>query len=111
MRDSPFAIINEARTRENIREAFDWFKRQIAKLKNVTPDKLLKDEKRLTGNVKISPKKMYMFKYNPKTKEKLPYYDTFPLIMPLEIYKGGFLGINFHYLPPKIRKKLLESTK
>ena len=68
MRDSPFAIINEARTRENIREAFDWFKRQIAKLKNVTPDKLLKDEKRLTGNVKISPKKMYMFKYNPKTK-------------------------------------------
>ena len=111
MKESPFTILREARAKENISEAYDWFKRQIAKLRNVTPDKLLQDEKRITGNVRISPKKMYMFKYDPKSKAKLPYYDTFPLIMPLEVYKDGFLGINFHYLPPKIRKRLLEASK
>ena len=111
MRDSPFTLINEARKNENIREAFNWFKRQVAKIRNITPDKLLQDKSRLTTGVRLSPQKMYMFKYDPKTKKKLPYYDAFPLIMPLEIYNGGFMGINFHYLPPKIRKILLESAK
>ena len=111
MRDSPFTIINKAKGQENIREAFNWFKRQVAKIRNITPDKLLQDETRLTSSVRMSPQKMYMFKYDPKTKKKLPYYDTFPLIMPLETYRDGFLGINFHYLPPRIRMALLEAMK
>jgi hypothetical protein len=49
-----------------------------------------------------------MFVYGPKTKKKLPYYDTFPLVMPLEGISGGFLGINFHYLPIPLRMKLLD---
>lgn len=52
---------------------------------------------------------MYMFAYNPKHKKTLPYYDRFPLIFPINKAKGGFLGINFHYLPLKLRAKLMDS--
>jgi hypothetical protein len=52
---------------------------------------------------------MYMFAYDPKHKETLPYYDRFPLIFPINRAKGGFLGINFHYLPLQLRAKLMDS--
>jgi hypothetical protein len=52
---------------------------------------------------------MYMFYYDPKFKDTLPYYDRVPLIFPINRAKGGFLGINFHYLPLKLRAKLMDS--
>lgn len=51
---------------------------------------------------------MYLFTYDPKHKDKLPYYDRFPLIFPINKAKGGFLGINMHYLPPILRAKLMD---
>ena len=51
--------------------------------------------------------RMYLFHYDPKTKIKLPYYDIFPLIIMVQLAQGGFYGINFHYLPPKLRWILL----
>ena len=51
---------------------------------------------------------MYMFQYDPKHKETLPYYDTFPLVVVIGPAKGGFLGLNLHYLPPQLRAKLLD---
>ena len=51
---------------------------------------------------------MYMFRYDPKLKESLPYYDKFPLVFPIEAYSDGFLGINFHYLPINLRIRLLD---
>ncbi len=53
--------------------------------------------------------KMYVFVYDPKTKDKLPYYDINPLVIPFEFYKGGFIGLNFHYLSVKDRKLLLSA--
>ena len=52
--------------------------------------------------------RLNMFFYDPKLKAKLPYYDTFPLVLPLEPYSDGFLGINFHYLPMALRLQLLD---
>ena len=49
-----------------------------------------------------------MFFYDPKGRKTLPYYDTFPLVLPIERYPDGFLGINFHYLPMGLRLKLLD---
>ena len=49
-----------------------------------------------------------MFVYAPKFARKLPYYDTFPLVLPLESYSDGFLGINLHYLPISLRIRLLD---
>jgi len=53
--------------------------------------------------------KLNFFFYDPKTKAILPYYDRFPLILPIGSAKGGFLGINFHYLPIALRVQLLEA--
>ena len=52
--------------------------------------------------------RLNMFFYDPKLKAKLPYYDTFPLVLPLERYTDGFLGINLHYLPMTLRIQLLD---
>ena len=46
--------------------------------------------------------------YDPKLKNILPYYDRFPLVLPLERYNDGFLGINLHYLPIPLRIRLLD---
>jgi hypothetical protein len=54
---------------------------------------------------------MYFFLYDPKGKVELPYYDRFPLVIPLKRHSDGFLGLNIHYLPLRQRvtfmKKLL----
>jgi len=51
---------------------------------------------------------MFFYLYDPKHKEKLPWWDAFPLVIPVENYSDGFLGLNLHYLPPPARKKLIE---
>ena len=54
---------------------------------------------------------MYMFVYDPKHKATLPFYDKFPLVLPVEYYGDGFLGINLHYLPPGERMGLFQSLQ
>jgi hypothetical protein len=51
---------------------------------------------------------MYFFMYDAKTKDKLPYWDRFPLIFPIQEYEDGFLGINMHYLPYDYRAQLMD---
>ena len=51
--------------------------------------------------------KMYMFMYDrPKGKDKLPYYDYFPLTICVKRYPTGFMGVNLHYLAPRYRHYL-----
>jgi hypothetical protein len=57
----------------------------------------------------IMPGSMYMFMYDPKYKETLPYYDRFPLIFPFRVQKDRFWGINLHYLPLNYRAILMDS--
>lgn len=52
--------------------------------------------------------KMVIFSYDAKWKYKLPYWDYQPLIIPLGPKKGGFLGMNFHYLHPFARAILMD---
>jgi hypothetical protein len=52
--------------------------------------------------------KMYFFIYDPKHKDKLPIYDKFPLVFPIERYPDGFLGLNLHYLNTNERSALLN---
>lgn len=52
---------------------------------------------------------LFFYVYDAKHKDKLPYWDRFPLVIPIAIYNDGFLGLNLHYLPPVGRAKLLDA--
>ncbi len=77
-----------------------------AKSLGATPGGLMRDRQRLTDNTIIG--KMYFFFYDPKTKNSLPYYDRFPLVIPIDQYRDGFLGLNLHYIHPRERVILLD---
>jgi hypothetical protein len=90
--------------------ARDWYRSAAGKLmSNISPGVFEKrtDEARKVSSMEFGY--MYAFKYDPKTKKDLPYYDTFPLIFPVRMDSDGFLGINFHYLPPVLRAKLMNA--
>lgn len=56
-----------------------------------------------------TPGKMLMYQYDAKHKDTLPYWDKFPVMLPLELYKDSMLGINLHYLPPIHRVRLMDA--
>jgi len=101
--------IRESLAKEGIKprtaSARDWLK---AKIQNLTVDAntLMQDKNSLKDSTIIG--KMYFYYYDPKTKYKLQYYDRFPLVIPVEEYKDGFLGLNLHYIHPKNRVILLD---
>ena len=82
-----------------------WYREKIREFGQPGAMDLIRDGKR---NNKPFYGKLNMFFYDPKHKKTLPYYDTFPLVLPLEKYPDGFLGINMHYLPIPLRIKLLD---
>ena len=99
------------------RMAVTWF-RQIAEeamiglAKEVVPQYIKIDAAQrgtLTG--RLIPGRLYFFMYNPKHKGTLPYYDTFPLVLPIQRFSDGFLAINFHYLRPPERAILFDEIK
>jgi len=96
------AVKDETRGRPR---STQWYRAKIKEFGKPGASQLIRDGKR---DNKPFYGKLNMFFYDPKFKKKLPYYDTFPLVLPLEIYNDGFLGINFHYLPISLRVKLLD---
>jgi|TARA_B100000315_G_scaffold104704_1_gene96053 hypothetical protein len=54
---------------------------------------------------------MNMFRYFPLKGERLPYWDLYPLVLPLQRRSDGFIGLNFHYLPIAQRIKVLDRMK
>ena len=86
--------------------ARDWLRSKIKDLKP-TRQALLNDKERLKTNTIIG--RMYFYYYDPKLKDELPYYDRFPLVIPIERYQDGFLGLNLHYISPRQRIELLDA--
>jgi len=83
-----------------------WYRNAINNFTGSISARRLMNQGRLTS--RPSAGLLNMFFYDPKMKKTLPLYDTFPLVLPLESYSGGFLGLNFHYLRPGTRFRLLE---
>ena len=87
-----------------------WFQNKVKELlgsSRISSMKMLGDNQPLQTQ-RILPGRMYAYVYDPKTKEKLPYYDNFPLVLPFQKYDNGFLGLNLHYLPYQLRLLLLN---
>lgn len=106
MAQNPYDIIRSQETPES---SFRWYQDMIRKvgLNSIQPQSVLRSN---IGEfvTNIMPGDMYLFMYDPKTADKLPYYDTVPLVIPFKKAPGGFYGLNMHYLPPMLRMKLLE---
>lgn len=68
---------------------------------------LMRDEAN-RGRSNIIIGKMFLYRYDPKHKDKLPKYDRFPLVIPIEQYNDGWLGLNLHYLNLTERDALLS---
>ena len=94
-----------SKLRKSGKEPYQWYRNRIKELGTPSQAQLIRDGK-ITGRVNFGA--LNMFIYDPKLKNKLPYYDTFPLVLPIESYRDGFLGINFHYLPYALRARLLS---
>lgn len=52
--------------------------------------------------------KMYTYVYDAKYKKTLPYWDKFPLVVILSVNAEYQLGLNLHYIAPKMRQAFLE---
>jgi hypothetical protein len=104
-------IVRSGFVRARTQRAVEWIRSITTKLKNTDEKTILNQapaKSELTKLTYSSVGKMYSFVYDPKLKQELPYYDTFPLIFVVKFEKDGFLGINLHYLPPLLRAKLMD---
>lgn len=88
-------------------DSYKWFIEKMKTLRNINRTNILKDPNLIKKNKPLAGR-MYMYFYDPKTKETLPYYDRFPLIVMVGPAPGGFYGINLHYLAPPLRAKMLD---
>lgn len=94
------------------KQSSNWFRDNIVKISsNKQGSRIVEADSativRSWTNVGIGS--MYFVHYDPKHKEKLKYYDNFPLVIPIERYQNGILGLNLHYLPHSLRAALLDS--
>lgn len=107
------AVEGDKRTQKQFTDAYKRFggllDRDLDKTVNATTyiNRNRKNAVNKLNNMHIG--RLVMFKYNAKTQDQLPYWDRMPLILPVEYYGNNrMLGINFHYLPPKLRAVLLD---
>lgn len=95
--------------RDRSRASRVWLQSKFKSL-SYRPGDLLRygGNKNLISPVNFIPGEMYFYYYDPKGKHELPFYDKFPLCMPVERYEDGFLGLNLHYIYPPHRAMLLD---
>lgn len=104
LRASPVEIGQKSKS------ALDWYrdKAQNQRLTNAGGDALKTGARANMMNTPM-PGSMYLFRYDAKHKETLPYWDMYPLVFPFEVQRDGFLGLNLHYLPPVLRASLFSN--
>jgi hypothetical protein len=92
------------------RRSLNWFRRKVnssTRGKEVSIRSLMSQKDDMTSKIMIG--RMYHFSYQAKHAKTLPYWDRFPLVIPIETYPDGFLGINMHYLNPRLRARLMDA--
>jgi hypothetical protein len=81
-------------------ELAEWFRDKALSTKNagVIRNRILDASERQTDVSDNFVGSMYFFRYDPKHKATLPMYDKYPLVIVIDRYNDGFLGLNLHYL-------------
>ncbi len=97
--------------------AIEFYLEQIKKLKSrglVTKNRLYTYDQMVTSKLEVGS--MYLYVYDAKFKKTLPVWDAFPLCIPISINPGdpktgaeaNWVGLNFHYIPPRMRWEILK---
>lgn len=89
-------------------DATKWLRDKASTFKNVDPNTVIKQgsKKSLT---QVRSGQLFLFQYDPKTKDTLPYHDRFPLVFPIKRDGAGFYGLNMHYIPIPFRAILMDN--
>ena len=92
------------------KDSLAWMKKKIEEIRapeaiRIARD-MTKESFRRTTSIKMGM--LYSFYYDPKGKAEMPYYDRFPMVIILDKYQDGFLGLNLHYLPYRYRVAFLK---
>jgi hypothetical protein len=100
---------NHYQLKDAVARSQTWFQQQSRLLgrQQIQPLRLIKSEPQRNAR-HIIPGEMYLFAYDAKTQDKLPYWDMFPLVFPFRKLQDGFIGLNMHYLPHALRARLLD---
>lgn len=121
--DRIFSSINEVQRNSvgKARDSIDWLKGSIKDMFGGKPELLEgagnkfptnADRAFMTTKFDVrSIGRMFMYIYDPKHKATLPYYDTVPLVILVDLTKDGFTGLNLHYVPPFVRAKIIEALQ
>jgi hypothetical protein len=94
-------------------ESTKWFRNLARRTTGVTAHGILSSAKTTHATPHFGS--LYLFQYNAKLKDTLPYWDMFPVCIPFRSVPAalgstaGFLGLNLHYLPPKLRAVLMDA--
>jgi len=106
--------VTELITENNTQESQQWFDQLTAKInaprKSTSKTSGFKNY-RTTNAVMLG--RVYAYKYDPKHRATLPFFDENPLVIPFAFKDGvggkkGFLGINLHFLPRRDRKNVMQ---
>ena len=109
---SQIGIFDELREEAHGRElSIRWYRQKVQELLPKPQVRRMIREGYKTQKVTVRPNfgMMNLFYYRPKGAAKLPYYDVFPLVIPIgRRLNDGVVGLNFHYLSVPQRWLLLE---
>lgn len=104
---------NPSAQKRNTQRSLKWFSQYIpSSVKRHRVARMMRDRSMWMDS--IQPGTMMFFEYDAKHKDTLPVWDRYPLVFAWDIWKGGedkygepgvtyFIGINLHYLPPRLR--------
>lgn len=86
-------------------DSYKWFQGQASRINRAEAKTDLLSGKKV-GVPRLGH--MYCYKYDPKYKDELPYYDMFPMGFIVDIGSDHWTMLNMHYLPPKARAILFD---
>lgn len=90
-----------------VEEARQWYREKANEIDKLDTNNVIRKAVEFQTSLKRLGH-FYLFKYDPKGKITLPYYDRFPVILLLNKDNVGFTGLNLHYLPFQYRAALMD---
>jgi hypothetical protein len=100
---------NRYQLQDVVKKSKSWFQQQVTLLtkQQIQPIRLINSSAERNRS-RVVPGELYLFMYDAKLQDKLPYWDMFPLVFPFRRLNDGFIALNLHYLPYQMRIRLLD---